>query len=145
MRSANFCESDKLLLINIINGPANSDATTSYVSLIDCKELDKISLERKNAAWAAITRAFNLRSYASRAESQLRMLWKNLKSRNRRFAVTSDDEHFPRSHGTIDDSPISKSRPGNFNAFFLFFLKIAKHPPIVDIFSCFGRFVRQPW
>jgi len=89
MRAANFCDADKTLLVNILGGPTMCDDTKTYMSVVDCKEIDRSTMDKKNQAWSEVTHAFNANSYVQRSTEQLQSLWKKLKMRAKKCA-TSD-------------------------------------------------------
>ena len=72
-RSKNFTDTEKNLLLNLID---------KYKNSVECKRTDSKTLKQKSEAWANLCEEFNSTStYNKREVKKLQSFWKNLKTR----------------------------------------------------------------
>jgi len=136
LRDVNFCEADKSLLVNIMNGPTFGNGAISYFSVICSREIDRVTMEKKSQAWSEITQVFNSRSLVPRRTRQLRLLWKKLRMRSNnaghRALVSSSSRRFEFANRR---NAFSRSSGEEKNAFFIPFFQKVFHSPHIQFFS----------
>ena len=72
-RSKNFTDQEKQIFLDLIK---------EHEIIIACKKTDTTSIAQKIEAWRQLTIQFNSKSsYIFRSSSQLKLLWKNMRSR----------------------------------------------------------------
>ena len=72
-RSKNFTDTEKNLLLNLVD---------KYKNSIECKKTVSKTLKQKSEAWASLCEKFNFAStYTKRKVKNLPSFWKNLKTR----------------------------------------------------------------
>nr|XP_026695497.1 uncharacterized protein LOC113475514 [Ciona intestinalis] len=89
-RAPNFSDSERILLMDLLNDPARP-----FKSVIECKKTDAVSCKQKDAAWQDVAQHFNAcTSSAARDPSHLMTAWRNLKTRGKKYSAARRRETF---------------------------------------------------
>ncbi|XP_078486489.1 myb/SANT-like DNA-binding domain-containing protein 3, partial [Ciona intestinalis] len=89
-RAPNFSDSERILLMDLLNDPARP-----FKKVIECKKTDAVSSKQKDAAWQDVAQQFNAcTSSAARNPSHLMTAWRNLKTRGKKYSAARRRETF---------------------------------------------------